>query len=225
MDISGKHFLVTGASGALGSRIARKLVEQGATVTLSGRTEAALEDLALDGAHLVPADLTHPAAPADLVARAKAHTGTLDGVIVASGVVAFGPAAEVDDDTVDELLLVDLLGPLRLVRAALTEVDTGGVVLNISGVIAEKPVGGMAAYCAAKAGISAFVEAARPEARRRKVRVIDARPPHTETGLAGRAIAGTAPNFPQGLDPDDVAARIVAAITDDEKELASSAFS
>lgn len=225
MDLPGKHFLVTGASGALGSRITRRLLDAGATVTASGRSEQTLSGVDLGSAHLVASDLTHPAAPADLIAAAKSHTGTLDGVVIASGVVAFGPAAEVDDDTVDDLLLVDLLAPLRLVRSALTEVESGGVVVSISGVIAEKPVGGMAAYCAAKAGISAFVEAARPEARRRKLRVVDVRPPHTETGLAGRAIAGTAPTMPDGLDPDAVADRIVKAIVDDEKDLASTDFS
>ncbi|KQU03111.1 short-chain dehydrogenase [Rhodococcus sp. Leaf7] len=225
MELAGKHFLVTGASGALGSRITARLVDAGATVTISGRSADALSALGVDGAHVVAADLAHPGAPEDLVVQATSHVGHLDGVVIASGIVAFGPAAEVDDDTVDDLLLVDLLAPLRLVRSALTRVEAGGVILSISGVIAEKPVGGMAAYCAAKAGISAFVEAVRPEARRRKVRVVDARPPHTETGLATRAISGTAPSMPAGLDPDDVAARIVSAIVDDEKELPSSAFS
>ncbi|MGB6179731.1 MAG: SDR family NAD(P)-dependent oxidoreductase [Rhodococcus sp. (in: high G+C Gram-positive bacteria)] len=225
MDLNNSHFLVTGATGALGSRIARRLVDAGATVTASGRSQDKLSELNLDGAHLVASDLAHPSAPAELLAEAKGHTGKLDGVVIASGIVAFGPAEEVDDDTVDDLLLLDLLAPLRLVRSALAEVESGGVVVSISGVIAEKPVGGMAAYCAAKAGISAFVEAARPEARRKKIRVMDVRPPHTETGLSTRAIAGTAPKMPEGLDPDDVAARIVKAIVDDEKELASTDFS
>ena len=64
------------------------------------------------------------------------------------------------------------------------------------------------------------------EARRAKVRVIDARPPHTETGLADRAIAGEPPAFPPGLTPDAVAATIVAALADDSvKDLPSGAFS
>lgn len=54
--------------------------------------------------------------------------------------------------------------------------------------------------------------------------MIDVRPPHTETGLADRAIAGTAPRLPTGLDPDAVAARIVQAIVDGETDLPSEAF-
>ena len=54
--------------------------------------------------------------------------------------------------------------------------------------------------------------------------MIDARPPHTETGLATRAVAGTAPNFPQGLDPAAVARRIVDAVADGSTDLPSEAF-
>ena len=56
------------------------------------------------------------------------------------------------------------------------------------------------------------------------MRLLDARPPHTETGLAGRPVAGRAPLLPPGLRPEDVAARIVTAIEADERDLPSSAF-
>ncbi|MEK7662631.1 MAG: short-chain dehydrogenase, partial [Actinomycetota bacterium] len=63
------------------------------------------------------------------------------------------------------------------------------------------------------------------ELRREGIRVLDTRPPHTETGLASRAIAGVAPTMPQGLDPDAVAARIVAAIVNDDKDVPAELFS
>ena len=55
--------------------------------------------------------------------------------------------------------------------------------------------------------------------------VADFRPPHTETGLTGRAIAGNAPSFGPGLDPADVARRMVDAIEANEPELGAAAFS
>jgi cyclic-di-GMP-binding biofilm dispersal mediator protein len=67
--------------------------------------------------------------------------------------------------------------------------------------------------------------AATRELRRQQIDVIDIRPPHTETGLANRPIAGVAPKLPTGLDPAVVAARIVAAIKDGEKDLPVEAFS
>ena len=55
----------------------------------------------------------------------------------------------------------------------------------------------------------------RREMRRAGVRVIDARPPHMETGLATRPIAGTAPGLAAGADPREFAGALVAAIAED----------
>ena len=65
----------------------------------------------------------------------------------------------------------------------------------------------------------------RRELRGRKINVIDARPPHTETGLATRAVYGEAPKMKQGLEPEVVARRIVVAVENDESELAPVVFS
>ena len=62
------------------------------------------------------------------------------------------------------------------------------------------------------------------ELRRCRIDVIDARPGHTETGLATRPLAGVAPKMPEGLAPNVVAARIVAAITAGERDLPTEAF-
>jgi len=94
----------------------------------------------------------------------------------------------------------------------------------VSAVVAEQPMAGMAGYAASKAAISAFDAAAARELRRVGVRLVDVRPPHTETGLADRPLHGTAPRLPQGLDPEHVAARVVAAVVDGEREVPSSAF-
>lgn len=226
-ELSGKAFVVVGATGALGSRIARLLADRGADVTVSGRSADALAALDIAGAHAVAADLREPDAPRSIVAAAAEQHGRLDGLVIAAGVVAFGALTEVDDDTVDDLLLVDFLAPLRLIRAALPVLERDGVILGISAVVAEKPMANMAAYSAAKAATAAtaaLFTAVRAEARRRKVRVVDVRPPHTETGLAGRAIAGDPPKLPTGLDPDDVAARIVEALVGTETDVPSTAF-
>jgi NAD(P)-dependent dehydrogenase (short-subunit alcohol dehydrogenase family) len=139
-------------------------------------------------------------------------------------VVAFGAVEDLDDDTLDEVLLLDLVAPIRVARAALAVLGEGGFLLQVSAVVAERPVPGMAAYCAAKAGLTAFDAALATELRRRRIRVLDARPPHTETGLATRPIAGEAPRLPQGLRPEAVAERLVRALRDDERDLPASAF-
>jgi cyclic-di-GMP-binding biofilm dispersal mediator protein len=97
-------------------------------------------------------------------------------------------------------------------------------IVNLSAVVAEQPTAGMAAYSASKAALTAYDTAAARELRRAGIRLIDARPPHTETGLAERPIFGPTPRLPRGLAPEDVAARVVAAILDDDSDLPSGAF-
>jgi short-subunit dehydrogenase len=138
--------------------------------------------------------------------------------------VAFGNLVDTDDLTLERLVAVNLLAPLRVARAALSVLPSGGFVANVSAVVAEQPTAGMVAYSATKAGLTAADAALYREARRRQVSVIDLRPPHTETGLALRPIAGSPPRLPTGLDPEAVAARIVAAIEADEREVPAAAF-
>lgn len=223
-DLGGKSILVAGASGGLGAPISRALAAAGAVLTLTGRDESRLQGVGLPDATLLIADLLDPEAGQLLVDGVLAAHGRLDGVVIAAGVVAFGPVLDVDDDTVDELLLLNFLAPLRLTRAALRQLPKGGFVVSVSAIVAEMPTAGMAAYSASKAALSAFNLSARTESRRRGIRVLDARPPHTETGLANRPIAGVAPKLAPGLSPEAVADRIVRAIVDDEQELPSAAF-
>lgn len=226
-DLAGARVLVLGATGGLGAPITRRLVEAGATVWLSARSAERLDALASDLGDAVAgttaADLRLPGSADEIVTAATA-AGPLDGLVLAAGVVAFGDVADLDDDVLDDLLLINLIGPVRTVRAALPQLAQGGFVVQLSAVVAERPMAGMAAYSASKAALSAFGAAAASELRRRKVRLVDVRPPHTETGLADRPIAGTAPRLKDGLDPAAVAERIVRAVVDDERSLGSDAF-
>lgn len=214
--------IVAGASGGLGGEIAGVLSARGARLTLLGRDPDRIPDL--PGARQVIGDLADPDTCARAVDTACDTADHLDGVVNAAGVVAFGPLVELDDDTLTELFRTNVMGPLRLVRAAIPRLTDGGFVVNLSAVVAEQPVAGMAAYSATKAALTAAGDAVRRELRRRRITVIDARPPHTETGLASHPIAGTPPRLPDGLDPRVVALRIVRAIEHDERELPSNAF-
>ena len=212
--------LVTGAGGGLGRPLVEGLLAAGARVVVSGRAAPQI-----DGTHAVAADLRLPGEPERLVEEAVAHLGRLDGLVHAAGVVAFGKGVEADDDLLDELFLADAIGPIRLLRSAVPHLREGkdAFAAVVTAVVAETPQAGMAPYSAAKAALSAFVTALAREERAR-VRVIDVRPPHTETGLATRPVAGSAPRLPQGLDPRAVADRILRAITEGERELPSGAF-
>ena len=155
----------------------------------------------------------------------------IDGVVNAAGLVAFGGAADLSAETIARLTAVNLTGPMTLISGVIPNLRKSAArgstpfIVNISGVVAESPMANMSAYSATKAGLWAFDQALSRELRKDGIRVIDARPGHTETGLASRAIAGIAPNFPTGMSAEFVASRIVAAIVDDESDLPSTAFS
>jgi cyclic-di-GMP-binding biofilm dispersal mediator protein len=181
-------------------------------------------------AELVTGDLRHPeTAERATAATVEAH-GRIDGVVVASGAVAFGPVGDLPDDVLVDLFAINTLAPIRLLRAALPHLTTSAgegrapFVVHLSAVVAEHPTAGMAGYSASKAALTAYDAAASRELRRAGIRLIDVRPPHTETGLADRPLVGTAPKLQAGLDPEAVAARVVAAIHDDERDVPSAAF-
>jgi len=221
MDLSGARALVVGATGVLGAGIATALHGDGARLVLAGRDA---ERLAALGAELDAPTLGFDALDLDrctaLVGEAADALGGLDLLVVAVGVAAFGPAGDADDVVVEHLFAVNTMAPMALVRAALPRLERGGAVAVLSAILADLPTAGMAAYSASKAGLSAWLTAVRLEQRRRGVTVLDVRPPHVDTGLAGRAIAGEPPRLTAAVTADELVGRIVAAIREDRRELA-----
>jgi cyclic-di-GMP-binding biofilm dispersal mediator protein len=222
-NLEGASVIVAGVSGVLGFEIARRLIKEGADVTLFGRDAQKLSAVDLPGPRVI-GDLADSEACDRAATAAIAEYGKLDGIVNAAGVVAFGPIDSLDDGSIDELLTTNFLGPLRLMRAALPDIEAGGFIANLSAVVAEHPVAGMAVYSATKAALTALDRALARELRRRKIDVLDVRPPHTETGLANRAISGAPPSLAEGKNPESVAHRIVQAIQNRERDLASSDF-
>lgn len=214
-DLTDAIVAVVGATGGLGTPIVAALEERGATVIRAGRSDR------VD----VIVDLRDSRSGEQLVEFALERHGRLDGVVVAAGIVAFGDVARTDDVVVEELFLTNSMGPIWLAARLETALaDSAGFFVNISGVVAETPMPGMAAYSASKAAAAAALTALAKEWRRKKIDVIDVRPPHTETGLADRPLAGTAPEMPDGLSPAVVAERIVTAIEAGERTVAGDDF-
>jgi cyclic-di-GMP-binding biofilm dispersal mediator protein len=220
--LGGASVLIAGATGGLGSALAAELARRGAELTLVARSAERLDRLGIPGRRLA-LDLRSAEACAKAV-DAAAGGGRLDVVVNAVGVVAFGDVADLSVDAMEELFLTNTFLPILLAKASLQRLERGGTLVNLSGVIAERNLPGMAAYGASKAAVTAFDQALAREARRAGIRIIDARPPHTETGLAGRPIEGSAPSMPTGLDPDRVARTIVDAIESGATDLPSHAF-
>lgn len=227
--LADRSVIVVGATGGLGLPLARGLAAEGCRLTLVGRDADRLRATGVPGS-VVVADVRQAASAAHIVDAAVSEQGGIDGIVFAAGAVAFGAVDELPDEVMIDLFTLNVLAPVRLLRAALPALRASAAsghepfVAHISAVVAEQPQAGMAAYSAAKAALAAYDAAAMRELRREGIRLVDIRPPHTETGLAQRPLSGAAPRLPQGLDPQQVADRIIVALREGEKDVPSTAF-
>ncbi len=220
MDLNGSRFLVAGATGFLGERLARALVSRGASIAVAGRDREAVAGIGAElGAPVVLLDYSDPDSAADAVETATRDLGGLDGLVIATGSVAFGRSGEVEPEVEAELMSTNVTGPTRLISAALDELAPDGAIVAITAVVAEFPTAGMAAYSASKAALAAYLAALRRERRKELATVLEVSPGHMETGFAERALAGEPPPLPDGEDPDRLVEVTLDALVADRREV------
>jgi len=159
--IKGKVALVTGADSGIGKHTARLLLEEGCIVAISdkpgGQVKQSAEELsALGQVIAIEADITDTDAVEAMVAEARERQGAADILVNCAGVTgATGDFLEVDDAGWQETLDINLMGAVRVCRAAIPamrEKKWGRVVL-IGSEDAVQPYVDELAYCASKAGI------------------------------------------------------------------------
>src|SRR3954470_15083641 len=147
IKVSGRAYVVGGASRGIGRAIAAELVAAGARVLLLSRGEEAVERAAAelgDAASALAADMGAP----DTAERVRAAVderlaGRLDGVVVHSGGPPLGNALDLSDD--DWRFSYELLigGPLRLLRELVPLMGEGGAVLFVTSSSVRQPIGGL----------------------------------------------------------------------------------
>jgi len=157
-DLTGKNALVTGASGGIGSAIARALHAQGAAVALSGTREEALQRLAGalgDRAHVTPANLSEPGAADKLAKDAEAALGSVDILVNNAGLTRDNLAMRLKDEDWQIVLDVNLTAAFRLSRAVLRGMMKArwGRIIGITSVVGVTGNAGQANYAASKAGM------------------------------------------------------------------------
>jgi 3-oxoacyl-[acyl-carrier protein] reductase len=175
-NLAGKTALVTGASGGIGAEIARALHAQGAVVALSGTRRDALDSLAgefSERVHVLPADLSDPAAAPALIAAAEAAMGSVEILVNNAGLTKDGLAMRMSDADWARVLDVDLGAPFRLSRAALKFMmrRKSGRIINIGSIVGATGNPGQANYCAAKAGLVGLTKSLAQEIASRNITV------------------------------------------------------
>lgn len=219
MELTDARVLVAGASGALGGQITDALLARGARVVAAGRDAERVGAVAARcSTEPVLFDAVDTESCQATVTAAVEQLGGLDALVVCVGVAGFGRAVEADDAVVEELFAVNVLGPMALVRAASAAMGDQGAVAVVSAILADLPTAGMAEYSAAKSALATWLGVLRREERRR-LTVLDVRPPHLDTGLETRPLAGEAPKMPSELPAADVVSAVVQAMRDDAREV------
>jgi 3-oxoacyl-[acyl-carrier protein] reductase len=219
-DLSGRTALVTGASGGLGTAIANALHRQGATVALSGTREDALTGLASElkeRVHVVPCDLSDPAAVEKLVPAAEAAMGGLDILVNNAGLTRDGLIMRMKDVDWDLVLAVNLTAAFRLARAAMKPMVKRryGRIIGITSVVGVTGNQGQANYAASKAGMIGLSKSLAREVAARNVTVNCVAPGFIESPMTDvlaetqkAAILSSVPAGRLGL-PAEIAAAVV----------------
>lgn len=160
--------LVTGGARRVGAELVRCLHAAGAQVAVHYRHSrdeaealvAALERLRPGSALALQADLLDCAALPRLVEAVVAHFGRLDGLV--NNASSFFPTAlgDIDEAAWGDLIGSNLKAPLFLAQAAAPHLTaSGGAIVNIVDIHAERPLKGYPLYCAAKAGLLGLTRA------------------------------------------------------------------
>jgi 3-oxoacyl-[acyl-carrier protein] reductase len=175
-NLSNRVALVTGASGGLGSAIARALHGQGAKVVLSGTRREALEKLAAElgeRAFVVPCDLSDAQAVEKLMPEAEGLAGPIDILVNNAGVTRDGLFLRMKDEDWETVMTVNLASAFKLSRAAIKGMMRRryGRIINITSVVAVAGNPGQANYAASKAGLIGMSKAIAAEVATRNVTV------------------------------------------------------
>ena len=164
--------LVTGAARRVGAEIARRLHAAGARVAIHYRNSAgaaaelaatlnaARPGLDAESAAIFAADLLDTEALPQLVESVVAHFGQLDALVNNASSFFATRVGAVDTAAWDDLIGSNLKAPLFLAQAAAPHLErSGGSIVNITDIHAERPLRGYPLYCAAKAGLLGLTRA------------------------------------------------------------------
>ncbi len=176
-DLTGMTALVTGASGGIGSAIAKSLAARGATIALSGTRKLTLMDLipelAGNGHVVIPCDLSDAEEVNELVPQVIEKLGKLDILINNAGITRDGLVMRMSDEDWSDVLNVNLESAFRLARAAARPMMKArhGRIISITSVVGATGNPGQVNYVASKAGLVGMSKALAQELASRGITV------------------------------------------------------
>ncbi|MGO8957093.1 MAG: SDR family NAD(P)-dependent oxidoreductase [Streptosporangiaceae bacterium] len=218
MQLTGAVALVTGASSGIGAATAEQLARAGAQLLVTGRDEERLRAVATrTGAVALPADLTEPAGPDRLVEAALAAAGRIDLLACNAGAGWAGPIGELPGATAAEIVNLNLLAPVQLVRLVTPGMVARGYgrLVFVSSIAGAIGVRHEAVYAATKAALNCLAESLDYELADRGVGVSVVLPGVVDTPFFGRRGLAYHRRWPGPIPAERVAAAITGAAARD----------
>lgn len=218
MELRGRTVLLSGATGGLGTAIARALAARGAVPVLTGRRAEVLEPLAAEtGGRAIAADLSDAAA----VDRLLDEAGDVDVLVANAGLPGSGHITSFSFEDIDRALAVNLRAPMAMARRLAGPMSARGAghmvfVSSLSGKVAS---GGGSVYAATKFGLRGFAHGLREDLRDAGVGVSVVLPGFIRDSGMFHDAGVKLPVFVGTKTPDDVAAAVVRAIERDRAEI------
>jgi NAD(P)-dependent dehydrogenase (short-subunit alcohol dehydrogenase family) len=175
MRFSGKNVLVTGATSGVGREAAKLFAQHGAAVTVTGRDKArghaVVDELATAStpARFIAADLNVP----DQVRRLIQDTGPVDLLVNNAGFWELAPTEGATEAGFDAMFAINVKAPFLLAAAYAPVMagNGGGAIVNVSTMVADRGMAGMAAYGASKAALESLTRSWAAEYGPRGVRI------------------------------------------------------
>lgn len=194
--LEGRHALVTGGGRGIGAAIARALLEQGAKLTLLGRSEATLADTASaltssGDVHYVTADVSNPASIEQAFSLATMKHGEISILVNNAGQASSAPFLRTDSELWNQMLSVNLNGTFHCTQAALPGMLRAGWgrVVNVASTAGLTGYAYVSAYCAAKHGVIGLTRALALELATKGITVNAVCPGYTDTDIVKETIA------------------------------------
>ena len=158
---AGKRIIVTGAGSGIGRATVVRLVAEGAHVIATDIVEDRLAALAAelgDGVTTVAGDVADPQVIEDILTVAGSH---IHGLANVAGIMdGFLPTAEIDDETWDRVIAVNLTAVMKLTRAVLPRmIEAGaGSIVNVSSEAGQRGSAAGTAYTTSKHAVNGFTK-------------------------------------------------------------------
>lgn len=203
--LEGKTALVTGGGTGIGAAIAKRFVEEGAKVCITGRRKEKLEEQArlLDVSVLaIPGDVSNFDDVKRMVAAAVEFGGKLDILVNNAATDVWGPVTDLDIDDFRSVLETNLVGPFMLMKEAIPHMIAagGGSIISVASIGGVRCIPGAPAYGASKAGLIFLTQQVAVDYGRFGIRCNVVCPGATRTAMLEAKVSGKAEGSGADLD-------------------------